>query len=56
MPDQKMFELCQRITAEKDSEKLLKLVEELNQLLREEQDVIKAKIRANIGSSGIAIE
>jgi hypothetical protein len=46
MPDQKLRELCLKISTEQDSEKLIKLVEELNKLLADEQDVIKAKIRS----------
>lgn len=51
MPDRKMMELCRQISAEKDPGKLLSLVEQLTRLLTEEQDGIKAKIRANIGRS-----
>jgi response regulator RpfG family c-di-GMP phosphodiesterase len=51
MPDQKMYDLCRRIRDEKDSERLIALVEALTKLLDEEQQAIKAKIRANIGGS-----
>jgi hypothetical protein len=53
MPDQRFLELCRLITAEKDPRKLVALTEELTELLAEEQDVIKAKIRANIGNTTI---
>jgi len=50
MPDQKMFDLCRRISKEQDPQKMASLVDELITLLNEEQDTIKAKIRANIGN------
>jgi hypothetical protein len=50
MPDQKMLELCRKISTEMNPEKMADLVNELINLLNEEQDVIKAKIRANIGN------
>jgi hypothetical protein len=50
MPNQKLFDLCRRISAEQDSEKMVSLVDELIKLLNEEQAVIKAKIRNNVGS------
>jgi hypothetical protein len=53
MPDQKLRELCLKISTEQDSEKLIQLVEELNKLLAGEQDVIKTKIRSRF-SKGIA--
>jgi hypothetical protein len=46
-----MRELCTRISAEKDSEKLLEEVNELIRLLDQEQETIKAKIKANIDRS-----
>jgi hypothetical protein len=48
MPDQKIMELCTEITAEKDSKKLIALVEELNRLLPEEQDQIKDNINRRL--------
>ena len=53
MPDQKLFQLCHEISTQKDSQQLAVLVEEVIQLLNEEQDTIKAKIRANIDRIGI---
>lgn len=50
MPDQKMLELCRRISTEMDPVKMAGLVDQLIKLLNEEQDVIKSKIRANLGS------
>jgi hypothetical protein len=51
MPDQKLFNLCRQISSETDSERLASLLDELIKLLNEEQDTIKAKIRANIGQA-----
>ena len=48
MPDQKMRELCVKISLEKDSAALLKMTEELIQLLHDEQATIKSRIKANI--------
>jgi len=45
--DEEIYDLCHQISKEKDSDKLLALVQQLTQLLAEEQDDIKAKIRAN---------
>lgn len=45
-----MLDLCRRISTEMDPLKMSGLVDELIQLLNEEQDVIKSKIRANLGS------
>lgn len=49
MPDEKMKQLCAKISAEKDPLKVMSLTEQLIKLLDEEQDAIRAKIRANIG-------
>ena len=51
MPDQKMRELCVRISTEKDSKKLMELTENLIKLLAEQQETIKSRIKANIGKS-----
>jgi len=52
MPDQKLFEICRRIDAQKnDPEKLMTAIEDLLKFLNEEQDAIKAKIRDNLGKS-----
>ncbi len=48
MSDQELLELCARITDESDSQKLSLLLEELLELLKEEQDAIRAKIKANL--------
>jgi hypothetical protein len=56
MPDQKMIALCTQISTEKDPKKLMALAEELIKLLDEEQNEIKAKIRANIGRSTVSPE
>jgi hypothetical protein len=48
MPDQKLFDLCSRISKEHDPKKLAAAVDELIKLLNEEQDVIKARINANL--------
>jgi hypothetical protein len=51
VPDQKMVDLCTRISAEKDHKKLIELTDELIKLLTEEQDAIRAKIKANLSKS-----
>jgi hypothetical protein len=50
MPDRKMFDLCSKITQERDPEKLTATIDELIKLLNEEQAAIKAKIRANLNT------
>jgi hypothetical protein len=52
MPDQKMRELCEKISAEKDSGKLLALTDELIKLLEADEEKIKANIRARIAQKG----
>ncbi len=49
MPDRKLFKLCREITNEREPQKLTQLIDELSKLLKDEQENIKAKIRANIG-------
>jgi len=44
MPDQRMFELCRKIAAEKSPQKLIELTDQLIALLAKEQDTIKANI------------
>jgi hypothetical protein len=56
MPDERMRELCLKISAEKDSKKLMELTEELIKLLSEEQDTIRMKIRETIGKSVASAE
>jgi hypothetical protein len=56
MPDQKLFHLCRQISTQKDPQELTQLIDDLIKLLSEEQDTIKAKIRANIGRSDIIPE
>jgi hypothetical protein len=56
MPDQKLLQLCREISTQKDSQQLALLIEDLIKLLAEEQDTIKAKIRANIDRSTIMPE
>lgn len=56
MPDHKMRELCSKISVEKDAEKLMALTEELIKLLEEDQDVIRAKIRATMRNSVASAE
>ena len=52
MPHRKLFDICRRIEAEKsDPQKLMAAIEDLLKLLNEEQDAIKAKIRANLRTS-----
>jgi hypothetical protein len=48
MPDRKLMELCRRIATEPNPAKLAVAIDELIKLLAEEQDTIKAKIRANL--------
>jgi hypothetical protein len=48
MPDQKMMQLCAKISVEKDSQKLVELVEELNELLAKEHDTIKHNINLRL--------
>ena len=50
MPEKKMFDLCSKITKERDPERLTATIDELIKLLTEEQDAIKAKIRANLST------
>lgn len=51
MPEKKLYELCSRITNERNPEKLTAAIDELIALLNEEQHAIKAKIRANLSQS-----
>jgi len=51
MPDQKLFQLCRQISTQKDPQQLSALIDDLIKLLAEEQDTIRAKIRANVGRS-----
>ncbi|MBV8053127.1 MAG: hypothetical protein JOZ80_18210 [Acidobacteriaceae bacterium] len=41
MDDEKMRELCTKISSEKDSERLMQLVEELMKLLAAEQNAVQ---------------
>jgi hypothetical protein len=56
MPDRKLYDLCSRITKERDPEKLTATIDELIKLLNEEQAAIKAKIRANLSTGMTAPE
>jgi hypothetical protein len=56
MPDTKLYDLCSRITNERDPEKLAATIDELIKLLNEEQDAIKAKISTNLSTGMTAPE
>jgi hypothetical protein len=56
MPDQKLFALCRRISAETDPQKLTAAIDELAKLLAEEQDEIKSRIAKTLSTSPIAPE
>ena len=47
MPDRKLLSLCERIAAEPDPQKLVKLIDDLARLLDEEGDAIRAKINTS---------
>jgi hypothetical protein len=51
MTDQTMLELCRKICVAADSNEQMALIGELAKRLAEEQDAIKAKIRANLGKT-----
>jgi ABC-type transporter Mla subunit MlaD len=46
MPDEKLFQLCRKISQEGDPTTLNALIDELTELLSEEQQQIKANISA----------
>ena len=48
MPDQKLRALCAQITQERDPKTLTDLIDQLTELLRTEQDTIKAKIQRSL--------
>jgi len=49
--DQEILRLCASIEQEKDPRKFSLLLEQMADLLRKEQEAIKAKIRANTGGN-----
>jgi hypothetical protein len=51
MRNQKVQELCTKISTEQDSQKVMELTEELIKLLGAEQEAIKLKINANLGKT-----
>ncbi|HYA25772.1 MAG TPA: hypothetical protein VEF05_16530 [Terriglobales bacterium] len=51
MPDVKLRQLCEQISKESNHDRLTALIDDLYKLLVEEQDAIKAKIKANLGKS-----
>ena len=51
MADRKLYDLCSRITQERDAEKLTAMIDALIKLLNDEQAAIKAKIRANLNTT-----
>ena len=56
MPDRKLYDLCSRITKERDPERLTANIDELIKLLYEEQAEIKAKIKANLNTGMVSPE
>lgn len=56
MLDRKLYELCSRITTERDPKKLAAVINDLIKLLAEEQDAIKRKISSNLSQSMTAPE
>ena len=48
MPFTNLQQLCRQISEEKDPEKLTKAIADLAELLRDEQNVIRAEIRQNL--------
>lgn len=52
MPDTMLIHLCSQIAAEKDPFKLNNLIDQLIELLRTEQDTIKANIKARLVGHG----
>ena len=51
MPDVRLRQLCEQISKESNHERLTVLVHELHKLLVQEQDAIKARIKANLGNN-----